>query len=116
MHELSVCQSIIDQVSQIADQHRSGVVEKIYLQIGPLSGVEPELLQSAFPLARANSVARYADLVISMLPVRVHCVRCGADSDAQSNRLVCGHCGNWQTQLLSGDELILERVELQKQH
>ena len=29
------------------------------------------------------------------------------------NRLICGACGDWHTQLLSGDELILESVELQ---
>ena len=51
MHELSVCQSIIDQVTRVAEQHQGSQVEKIYLQVGPLSGVEPKLLQSAFPLA-----------------------------------------------------------------
>ena len=116
MHELSVCQSIIDQVSHIAAEHQASVVEKIYLQIGPLSGVEPDLLQSAFPIARADSVASHAELVIKLLPVRVHCASCDTDSDVKSNRLVCGNCGNWQTQLLSGDEMILERVELQRQH
>lgn len=116
MHELSVCQNIIDQVSRIAAEHQSSVVEKIYLQIGPLSGVEPDLLQSAFPIARAESVASHAELVIKLAPVRVHCASCDTDSDAKSNRLVCGNCGNWQTRLLSGDEMILERVELQKQH
>jgi hydrogenase nickel incorporation protein HypA/HybF len=27
-----------------------------------------------------------------------------------ANRLVCGRCGNWRTQLISGDELLLQRV------
>jgi hydrogenase nickel incorporation protein HypA/HybF len=28
------------------------------------------------------------------------------------NRLLCGACGDWHTQVISGDELLLESVEL----
>jgi hydrogenase nickel incorporation protein HypA/HybF len=43
----------------------------------------------------------------------VSCQTCGAESAALPNRLVCGACGDWRTTLLSGDELILESVELE---
>lgn len=116
MHELSVCQSIIDQVTEVAQQHHGSCVEKIYLQVGPLSGVEPQLLQSAFPLARVNSVASHAELIIHSAPVKVMCNSCGTVTLTTANRLVCGNCGDWQTRLLSGNELLLERVELHQQH
>ncbi|MGD8567013.1 MAG: hydrogenase maturation nickel metallochaperone HypA [Gammaproteobacteria bacterium] len=116
MHELSVCQNIIDQVSHIAATHQADSVATIYLQIGPLSGVEPDLLLSAFPVACAGTIADHAELVITSMPVRVHCTGCHKDSEVQVNRLVCGNCGHWQTTLLSGDELLLERVELQREH
>jgi hydrogenase nickel incorporation protein HypA/HybF len=116
MHELSVCQSLLDQVSQIASDHHAAVVDRIYLQVGPLSGVEPELLQSAFPIARANTVAAHAELVIEMLPIKVKCQICAAETDANMNKLVCAECGDWHTELVSGDELLLERVELRTEH
>ena len=116
MHELSVCQSIVDQVSLIAAEHQSCFVEKIYLQIGPLSGVEPDLLQSAFPIACANTAAAKAELVINTLPIRVRCKSCNAESEVSANRLVCSACGDWQTTLISGNEMLLERVELQTEH
>jgi len=116
MHELSVCQSIIDQVTRVAKDHEGSVVEKIYLQIGPLSGVEPDLLQYAFPLARANSIASHAELVIKSVPIWVKCKRCDAETEAVPNRLLCGACGDWHTELVSGDELLLDRIELHKQH
>lgn len=116
MHELAVCQSIVDQVSHIAAEHQSCVVEKIYLQIGPLSGVEPDLLQSAFTIACANTAAQKAQLIISKLPIRVRCKSCQAETEATANRLLCGICGDWQTILISGDEMLLERVELQTEH
>jgi len=112
MHELSVCQALMSQVSDIATQHNASVVESIYLQLGPLSGVEPNLLQSAFPFASANTVADKAKLIIHLAPVRIRCNSCQTESEVSSNRLVCQACGDWKNQLLSGDELILERVEL----
>jgi hydrogenase nickel incorporation protein HypA/HybF len=44
--------------------------------------------------------------------VRVRCTRCGTESPAHANRLICPACGDFRTQLLSGDELLLAQVEL----
>jgi len=116
MHELAVCQSMLRQIEDIARQHGARAVTAVTVQIGPLSGVAPELLASAFPLASAGTVAQNAVLQLDSLPVRVHCEGCGADSDAAPNRLLCGACGDWHTRLLSGDELLLGSVELAIDH
>ena len=112
MHELSVCQSLLAQVEIIALQHRAERVTGIILHIGPLSGIEANLLQQAFTLARAGSVADQATLVVESLPIRVRCQICERESEALPNRLVCGHCGDYHTQLISGDEMLLASVEL----
>ena len=114
MHELSVCQALLRQVQEIARQHQAVVVTSVKVQIGPLSGVEAELLRQAFPLASAGSVAEFAKLVIEKLPIRVRCESCGAETAAEPNKLVCGTCGDWHTRLLSGDEMLLASVELTK--
>ena len=114
MHELSLCQGLIQQVDKLAEQHRAHAVSMIKLSIGPLSGVDPQLLAQAFPLAAAGSVAENATLEIDVAPVRIRCRRCHAESEASANRLLCGVCGHWQTTLLSGDELLLSSVELEK--
>lgn len=113
MHELSVCQGLLKQVSQIAVEHNASTVEKIYLQIGPLAGVEPELLQAAFPIARINTLAEQAEMFIQSMPVRVRCKTCHEVGEAKLNNLTCAACGDWKTELLSGDELLIERVEMQ---
>jgi hydrogenase nickel incorporation protein HypA/HybF len=112
MHELSVCQALIEQVQNVARANNAAAVSRVVLRIGPLSGVEPKLLEQAFPLARAGTVAAEAALEIESLPIRVRCERCGAETNASANRLLCGQCGDWHTQLLSGDELLLASVEL----
>lgn len=112
MHELSVCQALIEQVEAVAREQNAIQVLLIRLGIGPLSGVEPQLLEQAFYIARAGSIAADAELQMTSLPIRVNCTSCGAVSEAQPARLVCAACGNWQTTLVSGDELQLTQVEL----
>ena len=114
MHELSICQALIDQVEDIARQHRAETIHNVIVRIGPLSGVDPDLLVQAFPLASAGTVAQDSRLVIERLPIRVRCDSCGAETVAEPNKLVCGACGDWHTQLLSGDEMLLASVELAK--
>lgn len=112
MHELTVCQDIISQVETIAVSHHALSVEVINLQIGPLSGVEIGLLESAFSIARAGTMAEHAQLKVEAIPIRVKCNSCQAESEVSLNKLVCKQCGNWQTQLISGDEMLLRQVEL----
>ena len=115
MHELYVCQALIGQVETIAREKKADRIETIYISIGPLSGVEPRLLEQAFFIARAGTVADDAQLIITSLPIRVSCHKCGHITEALPARLICGDCGHWHTQLMSGDELQLERIELVKQ-
>jgi len=114
MHELSICQALILRVEDIA-RERSGKVRRVCLGIGPLSGVEPRLLEDAYPLACAGTCAEGSQLAIEPINIRVRCRSCGAESEAAPNRLLCAACGDWRTDLLSGDELLLLRVELETQ-
>jgi hydrogenase nickel incorporation protein HypA/HybF len=105
---------MLSQVMDIVRQQQARTVTRILVQIGPLSGVEPSLLAQAFPIASAGTPAAGARLVLESLPVRVRCEQCGAESDALPNRLLCGACGDYHTRLLSGDELLLASVELER--
>lgn len=112
MHELSICQALIAQVDEIAIRHAARV-RHVFVGVGPLSGVEPRLLANAYPLACAGTVAEGSHLAVEAIDVRVRCRACGAETAAAANRLVCGICGDWHTELVSGDELLLLRVELE---
>jgi hydrogenase nickel incorporation protein HypA/HybF len=114
MHELSICQGLVKEATHVASAQRAARVTRIVVAIGPLSGVEAPLLERAFTVARAGTIAHSAILEIEMIPVRVWCGDCNAETPAAANRLLCGKCGDWKVQLKSGDELILKSVELEK--
>ncbi len=112
MHELAICQALIEELKIISTQHSGKKIVVINLKIGPLSGVVPKLLESAFSIASCRSVADGAILTITQSDITVRCKQCHLESKASVNRLICAHCGNWQTELLSGDEMLLNQVEL----
>jgi hydrogenase nickel incorporation protein HypA/HybF len=112
VHELSVCQALIGEVESVARQNGAHGVKSVRVCIGPLSGVEPQLLEQAYPIASAGTVADASRLLLEAAPLRVRCETCGAETEAQVNRLLCGACGDYHTQLVSGDELMLMSVEL----
>lgn len=114
MHELSVCQALVRELDALARREHALRITRVVVRIGPLSGVEPQLLRQAYPLACAGTVADGAELILEDLPVRVQCESCGAESEAAVNRLVCGVCGDYRTRLLSGDEMLLAHVEIER--
>jgi len=114
VHELSLCQNLLDQVEDIAKTHQAERVVQIIVRIGPLSGIEAKLLESAFDIASVGTVAEQAELLMETQPIRIFCNVCATESDGSVNDLTCRQCGDYNTRLLSGDELILARVELEE--
>ena len=113
MHELSVCQSIVKQALDVANRHSAHSISRIDLAIGPLAGIDIQLLQHAFPLASAGTLAENAELTTETLPLKIRCLSCFLESTAQPNRLLCEHCGDWHTQVISGDEMLIKSIELE---
>ncbi len=74
MHELSVCQALLRQVAEIAKGRGASAVERITIEVGPLCGIEPELLASAFAVLRAGGCAAQAALLIESTTVTVSCL------------------------------------------
>ena len=78
-----------------------------------LHGTAPDQWLAVAPGASAGTLAVDADLVIDEAEIVVRCATCGAETPAAANRLVCGDCGDFHTRVISGDEMILQRVELE---
>ncbi len=111
VHELSVCQALLIQVADIVRTRGAEAVECITIEVGPLSGTEPDLLLNAFLAMRSGSAAA-ATLLVKRGTVRIRCLQCGAESETPPNRLICMNCSAWRTQVIAGDELRLLRVEM----
>lgn len=112
MHELAICRALITQVSEIAAA-RTAHVRHVRIRIGPLAGIEPHYLQAAYPIAALDTAAEGSRLVIETTPLRIRCRGCGTEGEALPHRLTCDNCGDWRTDLISGNEMLLLSVELE---
>lgn len=111
MHEYSIVQSLVDRVEREVRTHAASGVRRIRIGIGDLSGVERELLQTAYDVFRTGTVCADAALEIERIEARWECRRCGAPI-ARGERLTCAACGE-PGRLIQGDEILLERLELE---
>lgn len=111
MHEYSIVQSLIGLAENQARDHGAARIERLEVAIGELSGVETELLARAYETFRDRTLCSGAELVIHPVAALWKCPRCG-QSSRRGAALLCADCG-LPLQLEKGEEIILERIELE---
>jgi hydrogenase nickel incorporation protein HypA/HybF len=112
MHEYALVQDLLEQVTAQARAHGATGVKRITVGMGELAGVDPDLFTTAFETFRAAAhVARDAELSVHWVDARWVCGRCEQPLE-RGAVLRCPGCGV-PGRLAAGDELILERVELE---
>lgn len=111
MHEYSIVRALLDRVHASARDHGATAVHRLRVRVGELSGVEPELLSSAYELVRGNGLCAGAELELVSAPARWSCPGCGRDID-RGAALSCPECA-LPARLEGGDEILLERIEME---
>ena len=114
MHEESLIRALLRQAENLAVQHAAIAVEEIELEIGPLSGAEPLLLESAFDRIKGTSdLCGCATLSIRSIDLEALCLDCQRDFAIDDFRFVCRYCESTSLQIMRGDSLTLLNVRLQ---
>jgi hydrogenase nickel incorporation protein HypA/HybF len=112
MHELSIAMSILDSLEDEIAERNCGSVEAIHLRIGPLSGVVPDALRSAYELAAEQTRFARSRLVIEEVPVVIYCAACSRNQTLAAATVVCPECNTPSRELVSGRELEIFALEL----
>ena len=112
MHELSIAEALVGEVEAAAERERAVAVSRVVILLGALSGVDPEALRAAFPVAADGSRAAEAELIIDEVAARVRCRLCGHVWRADDYAAVCGACGGAEVDFIAGRELHIKALEL----
>jgi len=110
MHELSIAQAIVDIAVRSAGDSR---VTRVYVKVGHLRQVVPAALEFSFELCTHGTAAEAAVLELEVTPIGVTCRRCGAHSQPAGFPLACGACGELSVDVVQGEELQVESLELE---
>jgi hydrogenase nickel incorporation protein HypA/HybF len=110
MHELSIAQAVVDVALRHAGDRR---VTKVELKVGHLRQVVPSALEFAFELVAAGTVLEHAELAIEDVRARGHCRACGVETVMEAFPLQCSRCGDLNLELLAGDELLVDSLEVE---
>lgn len=116
MHEQSLVKSLLKQVADLCHQRHTdllpdAVISEVQVEIGPLSGVEPLLLTSAFEQLKMDSCVADAQLKIHQVPLRGYCTACQSELEISDFRFRCPKCAG-NLQVTSGDGFYLVGISL----
>ena len=112
MHELSIADAIVAIAAEHAEGRRVAVVE---VKIGHLRQVVPDALAFAFDLVAEGTPVAGAELKIEHIEARVACRRCAAECRVTEFPLVCASCNSLDVDVIAGDELLVESLELEEE-
>ena len=112
MHELSIAEALVKQINEIAAKERAKKIEKVYLEIGTLSGVDCYALEAALPFASEGTSAEGAAFVIKSISAKVRCKDCSHEWDTAEIIGLCPVCEKVNIEVVQGRELILKSLDI----
>lgn len=123
MHELSIAQAIVEIAAAAAARAATpdGTpaapapvrVVAVHVRIGRLRQVVPEALRFGFELCAAGTPVDGAALEIEDVPIVAVCRACAARRELAGFPLACPACGSVAVGVTSGEELVVDELELE---
>lgn len=114
MHEVSICQSILNTIESEFEKDDLEKIREIHLKVGVLSCVEPEVLKHVFTYIKADTPFENAVLKIEMIEVIAVCENCGNSFKVEKYKFVCPQCDAPVSDITEGKELLINKIILEE--
>ena len=111
MHEYSIVQALVERVEAEARARQATAVHRLSVSVGELSGVEVELLLTAYSTFRDRTICEHAELDVQRVSARWECPRCQRAIESGA-MLQCVTCAAPAT-LVAGGEIMLDQIEME---
>ncbi len=113
MHEMSLCEGVLKILQESAEQQHFSRVKTVWLEIGKLSGAEPEAMRFSFDVVMRNTLADGAKLEIIEQQGEAWCLQCSQQVIVEQRFDACPHCGSYQLQVTAGTEMKIKELEVE---
>jgi hydrogenase nickel incorporation protein HypA/HybF len=115
MHEFSICEEMVRVLLVELEKQPPGArLRRARVVTGRLRQIVPESLSFAFEVLTRNTPAAGAQLDIVTAPIVVKCRSCAWQGELSEMVFQCGACGAREVQMVGGDELYLESLEIER--
>ncbi len=113
MHEMSICEGIVQILEAQSHAQNYCRVRTVWLEVGALAAVEVEALRFGFDVVTRDTLAQGARLEIIDVPGSAWCMQC-ADTVPITQRFgSCPRCGSHQIQVTDGEQLRIKELEVE---
>ncbi|WP_026375129.1 hydrogenase maturation nickel metallochaperone HypA [Aestuariibacter salexigens] len=112
MHEMALCESILQIIEEEASKKAFSKVTGIYLDIGQFSCVEPAALKFCFEVVSKTTLAELASININTIPGKGWCRNCLRDIPLSHRFSPCPVCNNRNVIIRQGEEMLIKQLEV----
>lgn len=113
MHELSVAQNIIETIELNVPKDELKNVRQVLLKVGEFSGVVIDSLKFSYEVITSGTEIQNSELKIELIPFLIKCNSCGSITTNIYALRECADCLLMDTEVLSGEELIISEIVLE---
>lgn len=123
MHEFSFAYDIFKVAEATALKYKAKKITEVYLEIGELTLIVPELLKKSFEMATSGSIAEGAELIIELTPGKIKCRNCNKISTVTLSEesyltglqlFQCQHCKSKDTEIVEGKKANVKNIKIQE--
>lgn len=111
---MSICMSIVESLEVSAKANHYQSINKVWLEIGPFSGVEVKALEFSFEVAIRGSIAHGADLEIIEVQASAWCFNCNQSIVVKQRYDACPKCSGHQLTVTGGEELKIKKISIKE--
>jgi hydrogenase nickel incorporation protein HypA/HybF len=112
MHELSIAQNIIEIVQENLAPNQKQAVKTVRIKVGKLTNILVDSLLFGFEALTRDTNLDGVKLEVEQLPLRIKCNDCGKETDLDNYVFSCPTCQSSAIKVVSGQELMVQEIEL----
>lgn len=112
MHEYSIVSSLLNLCEKEAKKQNAKTINKVTLQIGKLSAIEPHFLESSFDFFKKDTICENAILFMKLIDIEIYCNSCKNTNIILDKNFFCPDCKSSETKILRGQEMVIESIEV----
>lgn len=110
---MSLMGGVFEVIEQILSQNKIMKVLEVKLKVGELTNAEPDALEMAFEAFSKDTVCEGAELIIERIPIIGRCRKCYHEFGIKNLFFFCPNCQNNSIEIIQGEELLLESLEVE---